>query len=676
MLETFGHDALRYIFIHELAHLKQRDIYLSWLMALLQVVHWFNPLMWFASRRMRADREMACDTLAISTMDPDEPPKYGRTIVSLLESFSQVRYLPSVAGILEEQCQIERRIEMIADYEKTSRSRWAGAMLLVVVLASIVLTNAYIAKGDFTFGTPIPLGSAVNDSGYESGPSPSFDGLSLYFSRDDFIWVSTRETKRDPWKQAVKLGPSVNSPNAGSPDISADGLSLFFQSTRSGGYGGSDLWITKRTSLEDEWEPPTNLGPVVNSSYDDWDPSISTDGLSLYFHSMRPGGFGYRNIWMATRPTKEDPWSSLVVLGPSVNGPSGAGWPEISPDGLSLFFASERSGRRDIYVATRESLEDDWSIAVNIGPPVSTSYQQGWPPLSADGSILYFVSNRPGSLGIADIWQVQILPILDLNGDGKVDMKDLRKMAQYWNQDESSCDIAPLPFGDGVVDDKDLMVFAEYLLKELQPIAYWKLDEDQGNVAYENVGDKYGTLHGNPTWKPTEGMVNGAIELDGIDDYISTPFILDPAAGSFSVFAWVKGGARGQMIISQKDTSDGRNAKLGCAWLWADPSYGRLMTRLMHPPFDPLVSEAVITDGQWHHVGLVYDFEALHRHLYADGKEVSKDTDLVGGVDSNGGLYFGASKTLDASAFWAGLIDDVRIYDEVLSAEEVADLAR
>jgi len=134
MLETYGPEELRYVFIHELGHLKQRDIYLGWLMALLQVVHWFNPLMWFAFGRMRADRELACDRLAISTMGPDEPPEYGRTIVSLLESFSQVRYLPSVAGILEDTCQMERRIKMIADYKKTPRPRWARAMLLLIAL--------------------------------------------------------------------------------------------------------------------------------------------------------------------------------------------------------------------------------------------------------------------------------------------------------------------------------------------------------------------------------------------------------------------------------------------------------------------------------------------------------------------------------------------------------------
>jgi hypothetical protein len=96
----------------------------------------------------------------------------------------------------------------------------------------------------------------------------------------------------------------------------------------------------------------------------------------------------------------------------------------------------------------------------------------------------------------------------------------------------------------------------------------------------------------------------------------------------------------------------------------------------MHPPFDPLLSESVITDGQWHHIGLVYDFVGLYRYLYVDGVEVAKDTDFVGGVGSDGGLYFGAGKMLDASSFFSGLIDDVRIYDEVLSAEEIEAMAR
>ena len=94
----------------------------------------------------------------------------------------------------------------------------------------------------------------------------------------------------------------------------------------------------------------------------------------------------------------------------------------------------------------------------------------------------------------------------------------------------------------------------------------------------------------------------------------------------------------------------------------------------MHPTFESLVSESVVTVWQWHHVGLVYDYDGLKKCLYVDGAEVAKHADVVGGVGSDGGLYFGAGKVLDASSFFSGFIDDVRIYDRALSAEEVAEL--
>jgi hypothetical protein len=97
---------------------------------------------------------------------------------------------------------------------------------------------------------------------------------------------------------------------------------------------------------------------------------------------------------------------------------------------------------------------------------------------------------------------------------------------------------------------------------------------------------------------------------------------------------------------------------------------------LMDPVFLPLESDVVIADGQWHHIGLVYDHDTAHRHLYVDGAEVAEDTSFVGGLPSTGGLYFGAGEDLDVSSFWSGLIDDVRIYNVALSAKEVEELER
>jgi beta-lactamase regulating signal transducer with metallopeptidase domain len=485
ILETYSLEELRYVFIHELGHLKQRDIYLGWLMVLLQVVHWFNPLMWFAFGRMRADRELACDRLAISTMGPDEPPEYGRTIVSLLESFSQVRYLPSVAGILEDTCQMERRIKMIADYKKAPRPRWAGAMLLFAALACIVLTNAYVAKADFVFGEPTNLGPPVNTSYMEGVLCISPDGLELYFNSPQpggfggqDLWVTTRATTLDEWGEPVNLGATVNSTNIeGMPGMSADGLELYFCSDRPGGSDGTDIWMTTRATTLDEWIEPVNLGATVNSSAGESSTSISVDGLSLYFSSSRSGGYGSADIYVSTRATKEDDWGPPENLGGLVNSSADEICPSISADGLQLYFSEWAiyrpggHGHCDIWVATRPTKDAPWGQPANLGPIVNTSAGEVGPFISLDGSALYFSSNRPGGHGNWDIWQVKILPVVDFNADGSIDTDDLLILIGFWGQDEPLCDIGPMPYGDGVVDIKDLEVFMSYWEKENMPEA-------------------------------------------------------------------------------------------------------------------------------------------------------------------------------------------------------------
>ena len=87
----------------------------------------------------------------------------------------------------------------------------------------------------------------------------------------------------------------------------------------------------------------------------------------------------------------------------------------------------------------------------------------------------------------------------------------------------------------------------------------------------------------------------------------------------------------------------------------------------------PLESEAIITDSQWHHIGFVWD--GSNRSLYLDAAEVARD--VVASLESaNGGIYIGADKNLNPSSLWSGLIDDVRIYDVPLTAEQIAALAQ
>jgi hypothetical protein len=183
------------------------------------------------------------------------------------------------------------------------------------------------------------------------------------------------------------------------------------------------------------------------------------------------------------------------------------------------------------------------------------------------------------------------------------------------------------------------------------------LDETEGNIVNDNTGWHNGRLHGDPVWQPNDGKVGGALELDGIDDYINTPYVLNPATDRFSILAWIKGGAPGQIIISQ---ANGQN------WLLADTSEGKLASELVAGRgATPLVSNVVITDGEWHRVGLTWNESRKIKALYVDYVEVASDTLAGGGAED--GLYIGASKNRAAGSFWSGLIDDVRIYNRAIT---------
>jgi bla regulator protein BlaR1 len=142
IIETHSAKELRHIFLHELSHLKRCDILLGWITTLLLVVHWFNPLVWYAFYKMRQDRELACDASALSTMGIGESEKYGLTIVRLLEKFSQARGLPIIAAVSEDRSNLKRRIAMISQFRKESYVWSVLAVTLIILLSFVTLTNA------------------------------------------------------------------------------------------------------------------------------------------------------------------------------------------------------------------------------------------------------------------------------------------------------------------------------------------------------------------------------------------------------------------------------------------------------------------------------------------------------------------------------------------------------
>ena len=181
---------------------------------------------------------------------------------------------------------------------------------VIIVLALLISTGSNV-NADFVFGTPENLGSTVNSSAHDGTPAMPADGLSLFFDSDRSggqgntdVWMITRETIDDKWGKPVNLGPPVNTSSwEGVPSISADGLTLYISSDRAGGSGQQDIWISTRETIDDPWSAPVNLGPTVNSASYEWSQSISADGLELYFSSGRPGGSGDLDLWVTTRST-------------------------------------------------------------------------------------------------------------------------------------------------------------------------------------------------------------------------------------------------------------------------------------------------------------------------------------------------------------------------------------
>jgi len=346
-------------------------------------------------------------------------------------------------------------------------------LVLFLFVGAVVFGGVGPARADFTFGEPVNIQSTfpLLDPGYIN--CFSADGLEVYIESQRSggygladIWVSKRASVEDAWGPPENLGPLVNGAQWDkAPFISADGLELYFHSSRPGGYGGVvDLWVTRRATRTSPWGPPTNLGPKVNSLNEEAIPSVSPDGLELYFMSNAPGGYGSWDLYVSTRATTNDPWGDPVNVGPAVNTPGQDCMAYLSPDGLLMFFAADRPGTSgacwDVYVARRASRSAPWQPAVSLGPIVNSAIGNSPLGVTADGSALYLL--RAADDYTNSTWKTPILPIVDFNADGKVDRLDMGALMLNWGADKSLYDIGPTPLGDGIVDSKDLMVLAQY----------------------------------------------------------------------------------------------------------------------------------------------------------------------------------------------------------------------
>lgn len=260
---------------------------------------------------------------------------------------------------------------------------------------------------------PVNLGFYINSKDKEYFPTLTADGETLIFTRvvnenEDFYYATKRNNE---WEKAKPLSNVINTPNynEGAQSISPDGKYLFFTGcNRPDGLGRCDIYVSRKEGKE--WGKAVNLGPVINSEYWESQPSISPDGSTLYFTSNRPGGVGGYDIWKSTL-TDEGKWTNPVNLGPEINTIYDESTPFMHADGKTLYFSSNGwpgFGNKDIFFS-RLQADGKFSVPINLGYPINTFNEEIGLTVSADGKQGLFSANiAGGGFGELDIYSFQL----------------------------------------------------------------------------------------------------------------------------------------------------------------------------------------------------------------------------------------------------------------------------
>ncbi len=259
---------------------------------------------------------------------------------------------------------------------------------------------------------PRNAGENINSDALEYFPSLTIDGSKMIFTRrlnnDEDFYESN--WKNGAWSKAQPVTGKINTNlNEGAQNISQDGEWLVFTGCNyPEGEGSCDLYIAYK-SKSGEWTEPENMGRTINTEFWESSPSMSPDKKSLYFASSRQGGFGGKDIWVTNRNTAGK-WSTPINLGPTVNTSADEGCPFIHADNKTLYFNSnghDGYGLTDLFL-TRKQDNDSWGTPVNLGYPINTIDDEGSLIVSANGSTAFYASDGVDTKGGLDLYQFEL----------------------------------------------------------------------------------------------------------------------------------------------------------------------------------------------------------------------------------------------------------------------------
>ena len=291
--------------------------------------------------------------------------------------------------------------------------------------------------GDWS--SPINVGPPVNTEYNDNYAILSRDELTMYFTSDrpgglggDDLWFTTRASLDDSWADPQNMSALNTSAADSLAVLSSDEHVMFFHSTRPGGCGAGDIWMTRRHNRRSqEWEAPINLGCVVNTAATEIAPALfenpENGQITLFYGSNRPGS---QDFDVYASPVGEDGYFGPGVLVRELSSPGRDTRIFMRKDGLEVFITSDRTGGQgliDIWTSTRETLSDPWPAPIDVPSPVNSASDDGSPWLSRDGTTLYFFSTRALGYGQRDIWYTTRVKIREENTTQTM-------IGRFWNR--------------------------------------------------------------------------------------------------------------------------------------------------------------------------------------------------------------------------------------------------
>jgi hypothetical protein len=254
---------------------------------------------------------------------------------------------------------------------------------------------------------PVPV-TEVNTEYADWTPFLSFDGLTLYFARvrtDTFYYGRIFEaTRQQPFGPFTSVNEVLKSSyqHVFAPWVSPDNLRMYYFAQKD----SPSLWqlkFSERASVNDPWPQGTNISEL-NQLGKVYKPALTADELIIVFNSYDiAGGQGGYDIWMATRPDRYSPFGAVRNLA-EINTASNDGDPFISPDGLMLYFQSNRNGFGQLFRATRQSLSEPLGNVEHLSIFDTPGGHSGHPCISSDGSTLYFIRQIGDDKSTGDIY--------------------------------------------------------------------------------------------------------------------------------------------------------------------------------------------------------------------------------------------------------------------------------